>query len=218
MRELPSPVVGGQGGSQHLHLHDPAQQAPPGKAFLPPKELHLIVCVSLTEISTGTETNRICFSLPRHTPLVPREPGFVERAGLAVRGGHAFLRQRCSGRKLTADLAGSELLQGLSLAKKRETEGTAQLRTRKERKLGAERRVQAAGGPSLCREPTGLSCLPHGGSPGWAQVPQRGGGSSLPSETLFPVLSQHTPSDWVPLARRPLQCSLPALPEPSRPS
>ena len=160
-------MVGGQGGSQRLHLHDPAQQAPPGKAFLPPKELHLIVCESLTEISTGTETNGICFSLPRHAPLVPREPGVAERAGLASRGGHAFLRQRCSGRKLTADLAGCELLQGLSLAKKRETEGTAQLRTWKERKLGAERRVQAAGGPSLYREPAGRAVCPM-------EVPQAG--------------------------------------------
>ena len=65
-------MVGGQGGSQRLHLHDPAQQVPPGKAFLPPKELHLIVCVSLTEISTGTETNGICFSLPPPCPSGPQ--------------------------------------------------------------------------------------------------------------------------------------------------
>ena len=86
------------------------------------------------------------------------------------------------------------MIQSLSLVKKRETEGTAQLRTRKERKLGAERRVQAGGSRQ------GLSCLPHRGSPGWAQVPQQGHGAALfpsrPCSQCCSIMPPQTGPHW----------------------
>lgn len=92
------------------------------------------------------------------------------------------------------------MLQSLSLVKKRETEGTTQLRTSKERKLGPERKVQAGGELSLHQGPKGLSCLPHGGSPGWAQVPQQGKGAVLfPPRPCFqccPIMPPQTGPHW----------------------
>lgn len=164
--------------------------------------------LSLTEISTGTETNGICFHSPPFPSWVPRGWGRGGGQVCLARGGHSLLRQcRAPGGSAVGSNRLLSVLQSLSLVKKRETEGTAQLRTRKERKLAAERRVQQEGSSVSCWGPTGAELSAPRRLPRLGPGPRAGAGAALPFKTLFPVLLHHAPSDWALLARRP--CSVP---------
>lgn len=157
-----------------------------------------------------------------HSPAIPLwSPGNLgsQKGQVFWREGTAFLKQRRPGRKHPVDVTGSERATEpfLSEEERNRRHNSAQNQEGEEagsREEGPGRRgalaPPGAQGAELSA-PWRFSRLGPGS-------PAGEGGSSLPSETLFPVLPHHAPSDWAPLARRPLQCSLPVPPEPSRPS
>lgn len=133
--------------------------------------------------------------------------------------GTAFLRQCHAGRKRCVDLTGSEYDTEPFLSEEERNRRHSSAQNQEGEEAGSREEGPGRRGALALLGAHGVELSAPRRFPRLGPGPPAGAwGSSLPFKTLFPVLLHHAPSDWAPLAHRPLQCSLPAPPEPSRPS